>query len=61
MQRIKYLIIVATVMMFWSGIKGQNTSKNIREEAFERGVELFEKGKYAAAQKTFKAFYRINA
>ena len=58
MQRIKYLIIVATVMMFWSGIKGQNTSKNIREEAFERGVELFEKGKYAAAQKTFKAFLK---
>lgn len=56
MQRIKYLTIITSMMMCFSALIAQNTSKKEREYAFERGVELFEKNKYAASQKAFKLF-----
>ena len=56
MQKTKYLIIVICVMCCTYTLKAQKNESEKRINEYNRAVELFEKSKYASAQKAFKTF-----
>ena len=56
MQKTKYLIIVICLMCCTYTLKAQKNESEKRINEYNRAVELFEKSKYASAQKAFKTF-----
>ena len=56
MQKTKYLIIIACMMMSAHALIGQNETIEQQNSEYQRALDLFEKNKYASAQKAFKEF-----
>ena len=56
MQKTKYQIIIECMMMSAHALIGQNETIEQQNSEYQRALDLFEKNKYASAQKAFKEF-----